>query len=317
LCHREGGVDTRRCRSAPRIIAPVEQVERKIAVMFADVSGSTQLYERLGDAQALATTSACLNMARGAAGECGGRLVKTIGDEVMLTFAAPAQAAEAAVRIHETLPDVQDAADLRLAFRVGFHFGEAIERDGDVFGDSVNTAARLVGLAKPGQILTSSSTGAMLRGHATIRLRDLAAITVKGKQEDLGVVELLWQSAADLTMIGRRPAPQVTRIELRHGDTAIGLDARTLAVTLGRDERSDVVVRNMRASRLHARIERRGDKFAVVDTSVNGTYVTFEGEREFVLHRQECLLKGRGLISLGQSHESDPAGSVSFACAES
>ena len=69
---------------APSIIADVAQDELKIAVLFADVSDSTQLYERLGDAQALATVSRCLDMARDAAVACGGRLVKTVGDEVML-----------------------------------------------------------------------------------------------------------------------------------------------------------------------------------------------------------------------------------------
>jgi hypothetical protein len=285
-------------------------------VLFADVSDSTQLYERLGDAQALATVTRCLEMARDAAVGCGGRLIKTVGDEVMLVFATALQAAEAAVAIQERMTELAEVLKLRLSFHVGFHYGVAIEHDGDVYGDSVNLAARLVEIAKGGQILTSSATVAELPPYARTQLRDLHAMTIKGRQQDLGVVELVWQAAADLTMVGRLPVLEVIRIELRHGDATMTLDAGTHAITLGRDEHSDVVIRDQRASRLHARIERRHDKFALVDSSANGTYVTFEGVNEFVLHRKECLLKGRGKISFGRPFESSISEVVHFACSD-
>lgn len=290
------------------------QTEINIAVLFADVSGSTQLYERLGDARAFATMTRCLEVARDAAVACGGRLVKTIGDEVMLVFNTAAEAAEAAVEIQERMAELGKVLELRLAFRVGFHFGAAIERDGDVFGDSVNTAARLVALAKAGQILTSAVTAAALPAYARPQLRDLSAMTIKGKEQDLGVVELVWHATADLTMVGRLPILKVMEVELRHGDSMITLNAGTRAITLGRDDQSDIVIKDQRASRLHARIERRHDKFTLVDSSANGTYVTFEGESEFLLHRQECLLKGRGRISFGRPFESNVGEAVTFAC---
>ena len=285
-------------------------------MLFADICESTQLYERLGDARALATVSRCLEMARDAAVGCGGRLLRTIGDEVMLVFSTALQAAEAAVAIQERMTELANVMGLRLAFHIGFHFGAAIERDGDVFGDSVNTAARLVALAKAGQILTSSDTAAALPAYARSQLRALNAITVKGKQHDLDVVELVWQATADLTMVGRPPILQAIEVEVRHGDSTMMLNAGTKAITLGRDEQNDIVIRDQRASRLHARIERRHDKFALVDSSVNGTYVTFEGEREFLLHRQESLLKGRGRISFGRPLGPDASDVVSFVCSD-
>ena len=288
----------------------------KIAVLFADVCGSTQLYERLGDAQALAAMSRSLNMARDVALACGGRLVKTIGDEVMLAFPTTKQAAEAAVAIQERVSSAAWSGGLRLEFRMGFHFGDAIEQDGDLYGDSVNTAARLVALAKAGQILTCASTIAALPEPARPQIRDVDTITVKGKQVDLDVVEILWQATAELTVIGRRPLLSVTEIELHIGGSRVRLDAGTHALTLGRDEHNDLVIKDQRASRLHARIERRRDKFALVDSSANGTYVTFEGEREFLLHHQECLLKGRGRISFGQPYDASVEESVSFVCTD-
>jgi adenylate cyclase len=287
-----------------------------MAVLFADVCGSTQLYERLGDAQALAAVSRSLDMARDVAVACGGRLVKTIGDEVMLAFDGAKQAAEAAVGIQEKVASAARAGGLRLEFRIGFHFGDAIERDGDLYGDSVNTAARLVKLAKAGQVLACASTIAALPEPSRPQIREVDKITVKGKQEDLTVVELLWQTTAELTVIGRRPLLAVTEVELHQGASTLRLDAGTLAVTLGRDEQNDLVIKDQRASRLHARIERRRDKFALVDSSANGTYVTFEGEREFLLHHQECLLKGRGHISFGRPYDATVEEAVSFVCTD-
>jgi len=289
---------------------------QRIAVLFADVCDSTQLYERLGDAEALATMSRCLEMAREVAVRGGGRLVKTMGDELMLVFATAKQAAESSVAIQEKVSSVARVDGLRLDFRIGFHFGDAIERDGDVFGDSVNTAARLVALAKAGQILTSSSTMAGLPETARPLMREVDTITVKGKQVDLDVVELLWQATADLTVISRRPLLAVTEVELHHGASTIRLGPATHAITLGRDDYNDLVIKDQRASRLHARIERRRDKFALVDSSANGTWITFEGEDEFLLHHQECLLKGRGRISFGRPFDSSLGEAVSFACSD-
>jgi hypothetical protein len=139
---------------------------------------------------------------------------------------------------------------------------------------------------------------------------------VKGKQVDLDVVELLWQATADLTVISRRPSSSVTEVELHHGASTIRLGPATHAITLGRDDYNDLVIKDQRASRLHARIERRRDKFALVDSSANGTWITFEGEDEFLLHHQECLLKGRGRISFGRPFDSSLGEAVSFACSD-
>jgi predicted component of type VI protein secretion system len=82
---------------------------------------------------------------------------------------------------------------------------------------------------------------------------------------------------------------------------------------LGRDPGSDLVISDAKASRHHARIEKRRDKFFISDQSTNGTYVTFAGEQEIVLRREEVTLRGSGSILFGRSR-ADPSGdSVEFA----
>lgn len=286
-----------------------------LAILFADVAGSTRLYEQIGDALALATIGKCLAMVDDVSRGHRGRLVKTIGDEAMVVFASADQAALAAAEIQGRMTEFAQAGNHRIAFRVGFHCGPAIERDGDIFGDSVNVAARMVGLAKSGQVVLSAPTAEALSPALRERLREVDVMTVKGKEKDIGVLELLWQDSADLTSMAPRPKRKAARLALRHGARALELSDTHPAVSLGRDAQNDVVVADRLASRLHAKIERRRDYFMLVDQSSNGTYVTVDGEGEFEVRREEFRLRGRGSISFGHTHD-DAGESVTFACVD-
>jgi class 3 adenylate cyclase len=285
-----------------------------LAVLFADVSGSTRLYETLGDERALATVGRSVATMGEACHAHGGRVVKTIGDEVMSVFADADAAAQASIAMQSRLAQARDPVH-RVAIRVGFHFGPAIERDGDVFGDSVNVAARLVGLAAASQVMTSMATAACLAPWLRARTRSLGALALKGKHDDLDVCELLWQeSNDDLTTLAARVDAPLARLRLRHGERDIVLDDGQRALAFGRDGQNDVVIADRLASRLHAHIERRRDRFVLVDHSSNGTFVTREGEAEIALRREEFVLRGRGRISFGHAHAADPRESVEFDC---
>jgi class 3 adenylate cyclase len=292
-----------------------DQPSRHLAVLFADVSGSTRLYEQVGDVEALAAISRCLALAETSASGYGGRLIKTIGDEALLVFGHADHAVEAAGEIQRRMAEVVFGDSLRLAFRMGLHHGPAIEVPGDVFGDSVNVASRMVGLAKRGQVILSTPTADLLSPPLRERVRELDVLTVKGKEKDIGICELLWQdSSADLTAMAPRSAAPAARLELRHGARTFELDANSPAVTLGRDAQNDVVIGDPLASRLHARIERRRDKFVLVDQSSNGTFVTVDGEHEIHLRREEMILRRHGSISFGHRHEAGPGETLAFAC---
>jgi hypothetical protein len=266
--------------------------------------------------KALSLVSRCLDLARDTAAGYGGRLVKTIGDAVMVVFPTADQAGAAAAEIQNKTSKLAQSENIRLAFRIGFHAGVAIEQDGDVYGDCVNIAARMVALAKGGQIIVSASTAQVLSPYLRQQLRDMDDVTVKGKVRDMGIAELVWQDPADLTTLATRPSFHGAEIELQLGERTIRLNAETAALTIGRDAGNDVVIASKRASRHHARIERRRDRFVLVDQSSNGTYVTFEGETEIMLHHEELRLRGRGQISLGLSSELDPGEVLRFNCVE-
>lgn len=290
---------------------------RDVCLVFADVSGSTQLYEKLGDAQALAAVERCVDCMTRATLLNKGRVVKTIGDEVMAVFDSAAQGMQAASEMQQRIDELPPPAPgVKLAIRAGLHFGPALVENNDVFGDTVNTAARMAGLAKAGQIITTADTVAALPDLLRLSCREIDALAVKGKAEDVRVCEIIWQESAELTMMSTRMAPAAPvalRLKLRYGGVETVLDATRAHVALGRDAASDIVIRDPRASRSHAKIERRRDKFVLVDMSSNGTFVTFHGETEFALKREETLLRGSGRIVFGHAWAGgEPAEAMEF-----
>lgn len=289
--------------------------QRDLCVLFADVSGSTRLYEKLGDAEALRAIDRCLERMRRSVLLYKGRVIKTIGDEIMAIFDSVEAGMLAASDMQQGIDSLPPLAGAKMAIRVGFHFGPAIEDNNDVFGDTVNVASRMAGLAKAGQIITTEATVLLMPALLRQSTRDIDALTVKGKESDIRVHEVLWQENTELTMKSASiapPAPRASRVVLRHGANVMLLGAERTAVSLGRDVNCDIVIKDTNASRNHGKIERRRDKFVLVDISTNGTYVSFHGEPEFALRHEETILRGRGRIVFGHAWKSDADDMVEF-----
>ena len=282
--------------------------ERNLAVLFADVSGSTKLYERLGDAEALRAVDRVIKLMNRYIQTFKGRLVKTIGDEIMATFETAEDAFMAAVEMQQRVTGLPAVSGVKLTVRIGFHFGPCIDDGNDVFGDTVNTAARIVGLANSEQILTSKQAVDELPQLLVDSTRDLDQLAVKGKAEGVHVFEVLWRPTDELTMMAgsggasiAKPVQEIPRLCVRYRGKSFLLDEKSSLLTMGRDHNSDLVIEDRKASRQHARIERRGDKFMVIDQSTNGTYLAFKGEKEKFLRREEVMLQGSGTICFGNS----------------
>ena len=275
-----------------------------LAFVFADISGSSRLYDTLGDAAARELASQCLGLMTEQITQFNGTVIKTIGDEIMCTFESAEDAIESAMGMQEAvtedLPDMNPNMPPTMAIAIGLHFGSAILEGGDVFGDAVNVAARMAGLAKGGQIITTQQTVEELPPSLSAKTRHLDSVAVKGKSDLIDIFEVTWQ--AD----GGRVATSVIKkeikfasLELVYHDKVIRLDISSGAVILGRGKKADMVVNDKMASREHARIECRRDKFVLTDQSTNGTYVeTADGPA--YLRREETTLTGEGKISFGR-----------------
>jgi adenylate cyclase len=273
------------------------------AVLFADVSGSTKLYETAGDAVAHAAIERCVNLMREKTVQATGKVIKTIGDEVMSQFPSADAAADAAIEMQSAIAELPPVGTTKIGIRIGFNFGPIVERDGDIFGDAVNLAARLSHVATKDQIITAKDTVMRMSPMLKSSTRAITTIQVKGKAEEIQVYELIWQQSADMTTLASTKSifkPKKTQLRLKVQGAEVILSQEKPAVALGRDATADVVIRERMASRAHGKIERRLDKFILSDHSANGTYVTVEGDREIVLRREEFTLRGHGWIAFGQ-----------------
>lgn len=281
--------------------------QRKLVVMFADVSGSAGLFERLGDTEAMYAVERCLKRMNRAIDGYRGRTVEIVGDELLATFESAEDACQAAIDMQQRIADLPPVSGLKLTIRIGLHVGPVVEEEGKLTGDVVSNAARIAGIARRDQILGSSSLVAALPQHGIISVRPAP---------ELGVLP---ENGANLTLFrvhcpghqihsGLRPSSilPVGRLCVRYHGKAFLLDAKTPALTLGRDLACKLIIEDRKASRQHARIEKREDDYYLVDTSTNGSFVSRSGQQEVMVRRHEILLEGNGRICFGSSGN-DPA----------
>lgn len=277
------------------------------AVLFADVSGSTRLYESTGDSEAKRLVDGCLGILRAVTAEFGGRVIKTIGDELMCVFPNADTAAQAACEMQGRQSEHESATRHGLSIRIGFHAGAVIAENGDVFGDTVNTAARMTGLAKGGQIITTGTAARSMSPLLRASTRSIDSFAVKGKADSIEICEVVWLADNLTMMTGRTPPPAATQpasLQLVYPGGTLTLTQKEPPVTIGRDATCRIAIPVQFASRTHARIEFRRDKFVLTDTSTNGTYVLAGGDGEVILKREDFILRGAGRIGLGHScHE--------------
>ncbi len=292
----------------------------ELAILFADVVGSTRLYELMGDLRARDMVSICIDVMRSATEQRKGTVIKTMGDEVMATFPSADEALNAAAQMQQ---QISNHSQLKVdgqpvAIRIGCHFGPVVLESRDVFGSTVHTANRMTSQAKAGQIITTAATVERLSPdwRAACRLIDNAPI--KGQGHDVALYEVLWQTEDVTSMVpaialkGRQAG--VARLRLSWLDREVVVDDNHPSVTIGRAEDNDLVVKGNLISRLHARIELSRNKLVLIDQSTNGTFVQTQGGEESFVRRDSLQLKGEGMIGLGRLPEADSAQTIRFAC---
>jgi adenylate cyclase len=264
-------------------------------VLFADVSGTA--------------IAQCIGPLRTAAESAGGRVVKLIGDEVMMLFATPDAAARAAAKMHQCIEALPAVAGDEPSLRVAFHSGPIIQCDRDVLGDTVKLAAKLVEQAQKGQTLTSGQTAAQLSAKMRPFLRDLQRVALTGRSETIRLCEMLKTSLNGAARA--QEAKARTMLRLAYDDQVVVCSPEKPRLVIGRHKACDLVIGDKLASRQHCTLEARGDEFVLLDHSTNGTYVTFEGEQEVLLNGAGLALATHGWIAFGHPHGGS-AGAVEF-----
>ncbi|MEO0972914.1 MAG: adenylate/guanylate cyclase domain-containing protein [Pseudomonadota bacterium] len=288
-----------------------------LAVVFADVVGSTRLYEQLGDAKARDTVARCLRVMTRATEAQDGRVVKTMGDEVMATFETAGAAVEAAMLMQAMIKEHLREAGVPVDIRIGLHYGPVMEEEDDIFGSTVHTANRMTSQAKAQQIVTTGATVDLLPAHLQSATRQIDFAQVKGRSDGIAVFEVLWQRDDTTTMLPAldelmADATNSRRLVLQYQGKSFTVDGKVSQARLGRAENSDLVVKDTLISRFHARIEYERGRFMLYDESTNGTCVIMENGEELYVRRDRLQIEGRGIIGLGRVAKADTVHTVSF-----
>ncbi len=293
---------------------------RYAAIVFADITGSTRLYERLGDAVAREVTSVCIRILSDITERNKGRVVKTIGDEVMACFDSPVRAVLASNDMQIGVRDGNEegllsTSDMRI--KIGMHYGPAIMDGTEVHGDAPMVASAVIGFAKADQILASGDIVSAVPPELRAGARLLERVNVGGRVDPIEIYDLIWDVSGATQIAGAvETVKRVTHTALKINFQGRGyeMNAQRPEMTLGRTQGNDIVVVTGKTSRNHARIEHRRGRFVVIDNSANGTFVIDEEGRVFLLKRETHVLDGNGSILLGEPPKEGHPGTLEYRC---
>jgi adenylate cyclase len=288
-----------------------------LTILFADISGSTTLYEILGDEAAHGIIEECLSMLIITVRLHDGTIIKTMGDGIMCSFHDAANAADASIAMNQVIDQIEDRkADRHTVphIRIGFHSGPVLLDENDIFGDTVNVAARMASLAKPGQILTTRPTIDGLPDFLKEKAGFFDRTTIKGKGGEFDIYEIVWEES------NRTLIMKVEQHEHKHesvmnivsGEKKVRVDRSNPTITIGRQEHNTITIEDTLVSRSHCRIEYHKGKFIFIDQSSNGSYIHNEGGYTAYIHNDETILGDSGYICLGHDGRQDSRLSISY-----
>jgi len=280
----------------------------EVAIVFADVVGSTQLYDKFGDTKASETVAICLDIMKDATFQFNGTVIKTIGDEVMSTFETVDEAMGAAVMMQTRISAEGRKKDgIPVSIRIGCHYGPVVEEQNDIFGAAVHTANRMTSQAKSRQIVISGFTVEQMSPELRNQTRQIDLATVRGRMDEVALFELVWQPDEATSMLPtiewQDKGRKASKLLLNFKDSTVEVSDRKKSVNLGRADDNDLVVKGNLISRIHAKIEMRRGKFVIIDQSTNGTFLQdIRGHEDFV-RRDSSELGTEGTIGLGRTEE--------------
>lgn len=282
------------------------QQDKLQAIMFADVSGSSALYKRVGNEQAKAIVDEAIYFMVALTIVHEGVVVKTIGDEIMARFEHSEHACETAVAIQQRC--IKESHLNGLSIRIGIAFGPSLLHNNDVFGDTVNDAACVAHIARAGQIVLTQSVVDNLGESLLSQCQMFDRINTKGDTHKTVIYRLQWESSQqDHRATRLMPVQEVVQfvkkfqLTLVIGEREIILLPDQMPFRIGRDpDKTNLHIDHDLASREHCHIDFRRGKYVLVDHSTNGTYVCSTDQPHMYLRREELPLQGSGEIGIGK-----------------
>lgn len=287
-------------------------------ILFADISNSTRLYDKYGDSIAKDNIDTCLEILERITKEYKGTLIKTIGDEIMCTFIHVDDAYLASCSMHEQVIKHQSLQKLGMTIQIGFHCGQVIKDNDDVFGDTVNVAARITSLANATKTLITGSVVEQLSAAFKNDIRPFDRVSIKGKSDPLRTWEILWKTSdSDMTIMVGKPHQRTTRnpmVTLTVENKKYPLQQHLLPLVIGRSNQADIFVDSKLVSRTHVVIDYSRGNFIITDKSTNGSYIKAKDGKSLFFKNEHVFLVGQGEISLGEPIKSESPHVINYVC---
>jgi adenylate cyclase len=287
------------------------------SVLFADIAGSSRMYELLGDDKARRMIMTLLSDLSDVARKNNGESLRTYGDEMMCAFVSADDAVVAAATMHQVI-DARPSAKWGQLESIGLYIridtGTVIRVGNKLFGDAVNSAAKMKTLAKPGQTLLSETTLIYLSEENKRLTRFVGKLPIKGKTGTFDIFEYIHEEE-DATLVMEFPTlvkPSNEVMELTHADALLIVDEERSTISIGRLPANDLVLKYAGVSRMHAKVEHRRGKFVLIDASSNGTYIYMTNRDTVYLKHDELQLYGEGIICPGRTATPNSPGAIHF-----
>src|ERR1700682_1153485 len=183
---------------------PVRVERRLSAILAADVAGYSRLMHNDEESTHPKLTALLMDAVNPAIAKHGGRVVKNTGDGLLAEFPSAVEAVRAAMLFQDSVYkfSIDDAQDRRILFRVGINIGDVIVGADDIFGDGVNIAARLEGIAQPGGICLSASAHDQVHGKIGVEFADLGEQSLKNIARPVRAYAVIPDGSGSVTPTG-------------------------------------------------------------------------------------------------------------------
>jgi len=278
-------------------------------ILFADITGSSQIYERLGDQAAQEVIGKVLTRLSDLTAQFEGSVIKTVGDEIISIFPSTDNAIEAAKAMQEAMTSgLLNAANLPpINIHIGLHYGSVVIDNKDIFGDAVNITARVVDYANPRQIVATKAAIDNLPKDSVHYSKYISSITAKNITGKIELFEIIFENLEMTMVLDSKQLSDAlnSTLLLTFGDKVITVDSHKPVISIGRENYNDVVMKYSWISRTHAYVEDRNGLFMVKDKSTNGTYIYPHGSDPIYVNKGEHPLGGKGVIIFGREMGND------------
>jgi hypothetical protein len=271
-----------------------------LSILCADLSGSERLYEKLSPSEAAHAIGRCEKRIVQTLEGFHGRLARCSDSRVLAYFSDTDDALHSAVEIQRRVAALPPLSGVALEIRVGVCVGHA-SNEMSFFENKVgNAAVSLSGFAEPGQVLLSVPKRTQGFEWNGVAARSRPEVSLSSGKRKLGVFEIDWRGLGGAYMKVAPANDEATRLFIHFNGTTCELNTGHPLLSIGRLNSCGLLLHRDCCSRVHAKIERRGDTYVLIDQSTNGTFVLPEGGTEHALRKHEIVLSGRGKISFGK-----------------